>query len=56
MKKIVIINNCDECPNFDNEYYGYEEYCTKLGRRIGHISLVHHTPDDCPLPDAEELV
>lgn len=53
--RICIISHCDQCPYFDNEYYGYSEICTKLKRVIPHnqksnaFDLNHEIPEDCPL-------
>ncbi len=53
-KKIALIEFCDECPNFDNEYYSYESLCTKLDRTIPWPENKTGVPDDCPLKDWEE--
>ena len=47
-RKVVIIETCDDCPFFDDEYYDYRSFCTKLDVKI-EGSGVH---PDCPLPDA----
>ena len=53
--RICIINFCDECPHFDNEYYGYAETCKKLNRQIKRNTNTtgydnsYDIPDDCPL-------
>jgi len=56
--RICILDCCDDCPYFDNEYYGYAETCTKLSRQIkrsmgpfGSINnqARYEIPDDCPL-------
>ena len=49
--KIVIINTCDECPYFDNQYYSYEERCFELDRVIQYddYDKFYPIPDDCPL-------
>jgi hypothetical protein len=50
MARICIINYCDECPYFDNEYYGYNETCNKLSRKIiKNGQYRYEIPDDCPL-------
>lgn len=57
MKKILIISTCDDCPNFDNEYWGYEEECVLLNRiipRKDKLSSSHDIPEDCPLEDYYE--
>lgn len=58
MKKLLVIDNCNDCPHFDNSYWGYEEKCKKLKRKIPWIMRsersVFPIPDDCPLPNAEE--
>lgn len=48
------IRNCDGCPNFDNEYYSYNEECSELGRKITEYDETgFKIPDDCPLKDDE---
>lgn len=47
----IKINRCDECPHFDNEYYGYHETCTLLNRKIEYTDGKRIIPDDCPLPE-----
>ena len=58
MKKLLVIDNCDDCPHFDNSYWGYEEKCKKLKKQIQMKyesgGGVFPIPDDCPLPDVEE--
>jgi len=57
MKKVITIDRCDDCPNFDNAYYGYDEKCRVLNRKIERIKMdcfKHSIPLDCPLPDSEE--
>jgi hypothetical protein len=51
MAKIVSINYCDECPYFNNEYWGFEEQCTKLNKKIDRKDGKHIIPKDCPLQD-----
>ena len=49
----VVINSCDECPYFDNEYYSFNETCTKLDRIMKETTIstlsYHPIPEDCPL-------
>ena len=48
--RICIISFCDECPHFDNVYYGYDETCKKLNRKIvKNGDYRYDIPDDCPL-------
>lgn len=55
MNRRVIIEQCDQCPFFDNEYYGYDETCTKLDRKIkSNEHYEHNIPDDCPLHVTDE--
>lgn len=54
MKKLLVINDCDDCKHFDNSYWGYEEYCMSLKRKIKRVINIYPIPDDCPLPNAEE--
>lgn len=52
MKKLVI-NDCKQCPHFDNEYWGYNEVCMLLDRKIPSTKGAndHEIPEDCPLAD-----
>ena len=52
--KIVIINNCGDCPFFSNEYYSFDEECMKLDRCIKVIDGVFKIPDDCPLETTDK--
>ena len=57
MKKIIIIETCDECPHFRNN--NSQETCLRLNRVMDNIDIGlfsypnHVIPRDCPLPDAE---
>jgi len=62
IKKILVIERCDDCPHFDNEYYDYVETCQLLDRKIKSITNyssdhpipdVHPIPKDCPLEDSK---
>lgn len=44
---LVVLANCNDCPYFDNEYYGYEQTCTILDRAIGDYN--NPIPADCPV-------
>lgn len=58
MNRFLIIDKCDDCCFFDNEYYSYEEKCIKLNnRKIERIDRGFQIPDDCPLQEVriEEL-
>ncbi len=56
MKKIQIIEHCDECMHFDTDNY-IDGFCEELEREItadpidGYIYLI---PEDCPLEDFKE--
>jgi hypothetical protein len=51
--RICIITHCDDCPHFDNEYYGYHHTCMKLNRVIGEgYKDVYDIPSDCPLEES----
>ena len=52
MDRQLTISLCDDCPHFDNDYYEYREWCTKLGRVVVYILGDHPIPDDCPLDRA----
>jgi hypothetical protein len=47
MKKIVVINSCNDCVRLSHKIYGY---CYELERHIQDLVI----PDDCPLPNAED--
>jgi hypothetical protein len=54
-KRILTIDNCNDCPYFDNHYFSYNEICRKLDRIIqkdrnrSAITPLYPIPDDCPL-------
>jgi hypothetical protein len=53
-QKLLVINICNDCPHFDNEYYGYHEKCIKLDRKISpriDNNFIFDIPEDCPLED-----
>jgi hypothetical protein len=55
----LIINDCEKCYYFDNEYYHYSEECILLSRRIqrNDSSSSHFPiPDDCPLQKTNEPI
>jgi hypothetical protein len=54
MKKVLIITRCDDCCFFDNEYYGYNEKCRRLDRKITSLNGDYEIPTDCPLDDLDE--
>ena len=60
MKKIVtvIIDNCNDCPNFNNHEcpcYDGEETCMLLNRKIKYVgSCQYEIPADCPLETKED--
>lgn len=49
-KRILEIDDCEQCCYFDDYYYDYNETCLKLGRKIptDHDG-VRNIPEDCPL-------
>lgn len=53
----VEIDNCEQCPFFDNEYYSYERMCTKLDQKytyeMAYPGEIKFLPG-CPLPDMEK--
>lgn len=53
MNKILIIETCDECCHFSNEYYGYSEICRKLDIKIESKNGAHEIPENCPLQNYE---
>ena len=55
MKRILIIETCNECHHFDNEYYSYMETCDKLDRTIKRDEAGERPiPEDCPLEIKQE--
>lgn len=55
MRKLVI-QYCDDCPHFDNQYYGYNEKCKLLDKVIPsdnykeeECRYVRDIPEECPL-------
>ncbi len=58
MNKILIIDKCDNCSYFNNEYYGYDEECMVLDRKIERAGGFsdHDIPNDCPLGTTDEPI
>ena len=57
MSKQLIIDKCDDCLHFDNEYYDFSETCRKLDRMIsGNRNYEHDIPCDCPLIEVNDDV
>lgn len=55
MKKICEISLCDQCHNFDNEYWTYNHTCRLLDRKMecdSNDNFNYPIPSDCPLQDA----
>ena len=51
MDRLCVIRKCDECPHYNNEYWGYLEICHELDRKTDPDDI----PEDCPLqPRYEE--
>lgn len=51
----LVINNCNDCMYFDNQYYGYEERCARLNVKIIKSEFrVYPIPDVCPLLKTDE--
>jgi hypothetical protein len=54
-RRILTIDNCNDCPYFDNYYFSYNEKCRKLDRVIPRsesdsaFDKAYPIPDDCPL-------
>jgi hypothetical protein len=53
-RRIVIISDCEDCPYFYHEYWGWEHECQKLDRVIPYQDegISFPIPDDCPLERA----
>ena len=51
--RCIQINDCGDCPLFDNVYYGYEQTCTVLDRRMDWSASYpeYPIPSDCPLSE-----
>jgi hypothetical protein len=49
-RKIVIIENCCDCPNLIA--FGHEYQCTELSRDQLWRKIPKRIPDDCPLKTA----
>lgn len=57
MNKKIIIDDCNNCPFFDNDYYMYMEECLILKRQIKRTGDdIFNIPDDCPLKTTKEKV
>jgi len=58
INKELIIDCCDDCKFFDNEYYDYYEICTKLKREIKKEfgAYKRYIPNDCPLPVSDKPI
>ena len=61
MNKKLVIDKCDDCLFFDNVYWGYEETCRLLNRKIQQVDdsdsklwLKHPIPNNCPLETSDE--
>ena len=61
MNRKLVIDKCDDCPFFDNVYWGYEETCRLLNRKIQQVDdsdsilwLKYPIPNDCPLEISDE--
>lgn len=60
MKKIVLVETCEDCKYFDNCGYDYRHYCRKLERQMtGSLGKIDEQfswdiPEDCPLKDYKE--
>ncbi len=55
--RILIISNCEDCPNYNHDDNNDEKkwgksWCDKLDRELKPIpgKLFIEIPDDCPLP------
>jgi len=50
MEKTIVIKHCDNCPFFDNEYYTFNEECSKEHKRVPEGTDNNHPiPEWCPL-------
>lgn len=57
MNRIAVVTKCDNCPHFDNLYYGYDHTCKLLNREIEREDYgPFPIPDDCPLPKTDQQV
>lgn len=60
---LVTVTKCDECPHFDNQYWGYNEMCLLLDEKIEaewdgeekRYNKQHHPiPHNCPYLKKED--
>ena len=59
MNRVLVIETCDQCKWFDNEYYSYNEECfhpavDKIIKR--DEDGVYAIPEDCQLDVVEEVL
>jgi len=59
-KRKLIIEGCQDCPHFNDEYYDYAHECTKLNDRTIYVDkskrvFTYPIPDDCPLEEADDV-
>ena len=52
MKKIAVIKTCGDCPNFDNEHWGYKELCRPIPV---NGNCEYPIPKDCPLENTNAI-
>ena len=61
--RYLVIDSCENCYFFDDEYYDYNAVCTKLDRKIKMVECYKKLrgvywytaiPDDCPLRKTKE--
>jgi len=58
-KRLVVIESCCDCPNFNNSYDEYLETCDILKRKIKRKKksmylYIYPIPNDCPLEKVEK--
>ncbi len=57
MNRIIVFNNCENCPFFDNQYYEFDRFCVRLDRIIEKNDKgIYEIPLECPLETTEKDV
>ena len=57
MAKIIVIDLCNYCVFFDDQYPDYAGFCMQLDKAIPQDKdFKNKIPDDCPLTDTDDEV
>lgn len=46
----VRVTDCEECPNFRNDYPHFPEECSNLEMKVERVDGKWPIPKSCPLP------